>query len=155
MPGEGRGFMGAPWAERCVSLGRYTHRVAISNARILEVTDHHVRFRYRDPDHPARKKIMTLEGAEFLRRFFLHVLPKGFTRIRHYGFLGNSVRNGNLPLIRNLLDQPAPTRERETPIERIERLYGIDLCACPRCRTGRMEPVQILPALRCHDPPLS
>ncbi|MDF3131308.1 transposase, partial [Kiritimatiellaeota bacterium B1221] len=69
-------------------LGRYTHRVAISNARILNVGDQTVTFAYRDRKDASAKKAMTLKGPEFLRRFFLHTLPDKFTRIRHYGFLG-------------------------------------------------------------------
>ncbi|MDA7869773.1 IS91 family transposase [Akkermansiaceae bacterium] len=134
-------------------LGRYTHRVAISNARIREVTDDHVRFTYRDRKDPALRKTMRLDGPEFLRRFFYHVLPRGFTRIRHFGFLGNAVRKKNLPLIRNLLGQVQPTPSGETPIERIARLYDIDLTACSRCKTGRMEPLGKLVPTRCHDPP--
>jgi hypothetical protein len=134
-------------------LGRYTHRVAISNARILKVTGRHVCFSYRDPQRPDRKKTMQLEGPEFLRRFFLHILPHRFTRIRHYGFLGNAVRKANVPLIRGLIGQPPPEPADESPIERIERVYGIDLCACPHCTKGRMQPVQELPPHRGHDPP--
>ena len=134
-------------------LGRYTHRVGISNARILEVTDEQVAFSYRDRKHDAGKKTMRLHGVEFLRRFFLHVLPKRFTRIRHYGFLGNAVRKANIPLIRELIGQPMPDPVDETPIERIARVYDIDLNACPNCRTGRMENVGELVRVRCKDPP--
>lgn len=134
-------------------LGRYTHRVAIANTRILEVTDKQVQFSYRDRKDTAKKKTMTLHGEEFLRRFFLHVLPKGFTRIRHYGFLGNAVRKTNLPLIRNLIGQPAPDPVEETPVERIARVYDIDLNACPNCRTGRMQHACRLPRPHCNDPP--
>ena len=134
-------------------LGRYTHRVGISNARILEVTDEQVAFSYRDRKHDAGKKTMRLHGVEFLRRFFLHVLPKRFTRIRNYGFLGNAVRKANIPLIRELIGQPMPDPVDETPIERIARVYDIDLNACPNCRTGRMENVGKLVRVRCKDPP--
>jgi hypothetical protein len=134
-------------------LGRYTHRVGLTNARILKVTDRQVLFAYRDPQDASRKKTLALGGAEFLRRFFLHVLPKGFTRIRHYGFLGNAVRRANLPLIRLLLGQIAPEPEEETLAERIARVYAIDLDACPCCGTGRMAHVKILPVIRCKSPP--
>jgi len=134
-------------------LGRYTHRVGISNARIIEVTDQHVTFTYRDRKDASQKKIMKLEGVEFLRRFFLHVLPKGFSRIRHYGFLGNSVKRKNLIRIREQIGQKAPEPQEETPLERIERVYGIDLLACPHCRSGRLVLQRQLPAIRCKDPP--
>ena len=80
-------------------LGRYTHRVGISNARINRVDERRVTFACRDPKNAAKKTTLTLDGAEFLRRFFMHVLPNGFTRIRHYGFLGNAVRKTNVPII--------------------------------------------------------
>lgn len=132
-------------------LGRYTHRVAISNARILEVNDHTVRFLYRDPNDAAKKKVMELSGPEFLRRFFLHVLPTGFTRIRHYGFLGTSVREKRLPLIRSLIGQSEPPEQNTSPQQRLEQQTGIRLCACPHCKTGELRPVKLLP--RVHDPP--
>ncbi|MFT5498909.1 MAG: hypothetical protein ACI9TH_004324, partial [Kiritimatiellia bacterium] len=119
--------------------GRYTHRVGISNARINHVDEHSLTFACRDPKNAARKATLSLDGAEFLRRFFMHVLPNGFTRIRHYGFLGNAVRKANIPLIRQLIAQPTPELIDETPVERIARVYAIDLCACRRCKTGRME----------------
>ena len=84
-------------------LGRYTHRVAISNARSLEVNDRTVRFVYRDRKDASKKKEMELPGPKFLRRFFPHTLPAGFTRIRHSGFLGNGVRRQRLPVIRTLI----------------------------------------------------
>ncbi len=132
-------------------LGRYTHRVAISNARVLEVNDRTVRFLYRDPNDAAKKKVMELSGPEFLRRFFLHVLPTGFTRIRHYGFLGTGVRQQRLPLIRSLIGQSEPPKQNTSPRQRLEQLTGIRLCACPHCNTGELRPVKLLP--RGHDPP--
>jgi hypothetical protein len=84
-------------------LGRYTHRIAISNHRLLAFDGQRVTFRWKDYAHGARQRKMTLEGTEFLRRFFLHVLPKGFVRIRHFGFLANRFRNSRLSLCRQLL----------------------------------------------------
>ena len=135
-------------------LGRYTHRIAISNFRVLEVTDKHVFFSYRDRKQAAQTKVMRLDGAEFLRRFFLHVLPKGFTRIRHYGFLGNAVRKTHLLLIGDLMGQSHPKPIEEAPIERIARIYHIDLNACPHCRTGRLQLMLELSRPHCKDPPL-
>jgi len=84
-------------------LGRYTHRMAISNHRLLAFDGQTVSFRWRDYAHGSKQRIMTLDAEEFLRRFFLHVLPKGFVRIRHYGLLANRFRNRFLPLAHTLL----------------------------------------------------
>ncbi len=86
-------------------LGRYTHRMAISNHRLTAFDGQQVSFRWRDYAHGNRQRIMTLEAGEFLRRFFLHVLPKGFVRIRHYGLLSNRFRKQLLPLACTLLAQ--------------------------------------------------
>jgi hypothetical protein len=79
-------------------LGRYTHRVAISNHRLLSLADGQVTFRWRDSAHHNQQKLMTVSLDEFLRRFLLHLLPKGFVRIRHFGFLANRRRSTLLPL---------------------------------------------------------
>ena len=84
-------------------LGRYTHRVAISNSRLIDMTDDRVRFRWRDYRHHNKSKVMTLAADEFIRRFLLHTLPDGFHRIRHYGFLGNRHRAEKIALCRELL----------------------------------------------------
>ena len=89
-------------------LGRYTHRVAISNARLVSITDHEVAFRWKDYRHNSRPRIMTLAADEFIRRFLLHTLPDGFHRIRHYRFLANGHRAAKLVLCRRLLGE-APT----------------------------------------------
>jgi hypothetical protein len=86
-------------------LGNYTHRVAISNHRLIELADGQVAFRWRDSAHGNKKRVMKLRIEEFLRRFFLHVLPRGFVRIRHLGFLANRQRQSQLELCRKLLDQ--------------------------------------------------
>jgi len=89
-------------------LGRYTHRVAIANSRLLDVTDQEVAFRWRDYRHHGKAKVMTLDADEFIRRFLLHTLPDGFHRIRHYGFLANGHRAAKLALCRRLLAAPPP-----------------------------------------------
>jgi hypothetical protein len=89
-------------------LGRYTHRVAISNNRLEELKDGQVRFAYKDYKHEQRHKVMTVSADEFLRRFLLHVLPGSFQRIRHYGLLSNRHRAENLARCRELLAMPAP-----------------------------------------------
>jgi len=121
-------------------LSRYTHRVCISNARMDKATDLHVLFTYRDPKHPTGKKIIAHTGAEFLRQFFLHVLPIDRTRIWHYGFLGKAVRKKNIPLLRGSIDQTASEAVDDTPIERV---YATEFNVCPCCR-GKMEPVREL-----------
>ena len=90
-------------------LGNYTHRIAISNHRLVGLRDGQVAFRWRDSVHRNKKRVMKLRVEEFLRRFFLHVLPRGFVRIRHFGFLANRRRQTQLPLCRKLLGDPATT----------------------------------------------
>ena len=116
-------------------LGRYTHRVAIANTRLIALAGGQVRFRWKDYRHPQRPKIMALPAGEFIRRFLLHVLPDGFRRIRHFGFLANAHRGAKLALIRRLLDRPEPERAPEPADyrERYARLFGRSLDICPAC----------------------
>ena len=93
-------------------LGRYTHRVAISNHRLLAFDQERVTFRWKDYAHGGKQGQMTLAATEFLRRFFLHVLPKGFVRIRHFGFLANRFRASRLALGRQLLASSSATEQR-------------------------------------------
>ncbi len=90
-------------------LARYTHRVAISNHRLLSVSDSEVTFRWKDYAHSSKQRTMTLSPEEFLRRFLQHVLPRGFPRIRYFGWLANRKRKGLLPLCRHMLHQAPPT----------------------------------------------
>jgi Putative transposase/Transposase zinc-binding domain len=108
-------------------LGRYTHRMAISNHRLLAFDGERVRFRWRDYAHGNKQRIMTLDAVEFLRRFFLHVLPRGFVRIRHYGLLSNRFRKRLLPLAHELL--AAEGREQLS----LPPPSNCDLWHCPRC----------------------
>jgi len=130
-------------------VGRYTHRVAISNNRLLDIAEGEVTFRYKDYRHEAQQKTMTLEAEEFIRRFLLHVLPEGFQRIRYYGFLANRYREQKLARCRELLAMPAPqpaTSEASKDYhERYEELTGASLWKCPVCHQGRMLVIQILP----------
>ncbi len=124
-------------------VGRYTHRVAIANNRLLDMQDGQVTFRYKNyrQDHP-HQTTMTLAAGEFIRRFLLHVLPAGFHRMRYYGLLGNRHRKEHLARCRQLLGTSAP----ETPAatvpadyrDRYETLTGVSLRTCPRCQDGRM-----------------
>jgi predicted Zn-ribbon and HTH transcriptional regulator len=120
-------------------LGRYTHRVALSNERILSAHNGEVTFSYRDRKNQNRKKTMTLNAHEFIRRFLLHVIPKGLMRVRHFGFLANRSKQ-RLSTCRQLLGLlpalPKPP-QRSTP-ELMLALTGIDLTRCPRCRKGTL-----------------
>jgi uncharacterized protein (DUF983 family) len=133
-------------------LGRYTHRVALSNDRLAALGDGCVRFRWKDYADHHRVKILTLAADEFLRRFLLHVVPRGFMRIRHFGLLANRTRRTTLTRCRSLLGQP-PTEEAasESTAELMHRLTGIDLARCPVCGEGRMQVTAIV--LRVTPPP--
>ena len=121
-------------------LGRYTHRVALSNDRLVDVRDDRVRFRWKDYADHDRVKIMALDADEFLRRFLLHVVPSGFMRIRHFGLLANRTRGATLTRCRDLLDQPTPEEVRlESIAVLMQRLTGVDLSRCPACGEGRMQ----------------
>jgi hypothetical protein len=121
-------------------LARYTHRVAISNHRILAVNDTHVAFRWRDYAHHNKRRTMTLTHEEFLYRFLQHVLPKGFPRIRYFGFLANRRRSEFLTLCRTRLAQ-APPPTPSPPAEEIA------VRRCPRCQ-GPMQVVERLTAMQ-------
>jgi len=116
-------------------LGRYTHRVAIANSRLIALAEGQVRFRWKDYRHPQRPKVMSLAAGEFIRRFLLHVLPDGFRRIRHFGFLANAHRSAKLASIRGSLDLAEPERTPEPADyrERYARLFGRPLDICPAC----------------------
>jgi hypothetical protein len=130
-------------------VGRYTHRVAISNNRLSDIDDGKVTFRYKDYRQAGEQKTMTLEAEEFIRRFLLHVLPSGFQRIRYYGFLGNRYRQQKLARCRQLLGMPAAkpsVSDAGTDYrDRYEELTGNSLRRCPRCQRGHMVVVEILP----------
>jgi len=120
-------------------LGRYTHRVAIANHRLVSFENGEVRFHWRDYAHGNKTRIMVLSAGEFLRRFLLHTLPTGFVKIRHYGLLGNRCRHRKVARCRALLDQPAPEPQKpESTEDMMLRLTGIDIQRCPACRQGRM-----------------
>jgi hypothetical protein len=126
-------------------LGRYTHRVAISNHRLMALHDGNVSFQWRDSRHANRLDTKTLEAEEFIRRFLLHVLPRGLMRIRHYGVLGNRCRKVQLSACRTLLDQPEPIpRSPESVAELMRRLKGIDIDRCPHCQRGRLEVIMTI-----------
>jgi len=133
-------------AQQVVSyLGRYTHRVALSNDRLVALGNGQVAFRWRDRRRGNRSKVMTLAAAEFIRRFLRHVLPKGFLRIRHYGVLGNRCRTPQMAACRRLFVQPLPTRSLpEAAAVLMRRLTGIDIERCPHCHQGRLTVIATL-----------
>lgn len=134
-------------------LGRYTHRVAISNNRLLTIAGNRVTFAWKDYKHEAARRTMTLDADEFIRRFLLHVLPTGLQHIRHYGFLANRHRQTKLVLCRQLLDSPAPmTPNPDSGTKQDYRdlylaLTGKSLRDCPLCGKGHMVRIETLPTI--------
>jgi Putative transposase/Transposase zinc-binding domain len=131
-------------------LARYTHRVAISNRRLIALEDGEVTFHWKDYAHRGGPKTMTLKAVEFIRRFLLHVLPSGFVRIRHYGFLANRVCREKLALCRALLGvattpEPAASEPSSEAKETVEAVTAADVC--PSCGVGRMVIIAVLPAI--------
>ena len=127
-------------------LGRYTHRVALSNHRLISCKDGVVRFHYRDRTDGDQRKIAAVSADEFLRRFLRHVLPKGFLRIRHYGLLANRQKAELLERCRTHLGLEQPTRKTtKTTAEWIMQLIGIDVTRCPRCGSTKLERTEMLP----------
>jgi hypothetical protein len=124
-------------------LGQYIHRIAISNQRITGVTDTHVSFRYKDYKDGGKTKATMLTGEEFLRRFCQHILPKGFVKTRYYGICNNRFCNGLLQQKEQMVIE-AP----ETKAEKIKRLTGFDIELCPKCKTGKLVLVEIIPKAR-------
>jgi hypothetical protein len=112
-------------------LARYTHRIAISNRRLISMNDRTVTFRWKDYAHHNRPCAMTLDGAEFLRRFLMHAVPRGFMRIRHFGLLANRVRSANLSICRQLIAIPLPA---------IHYDVAPQLAPCPICQRGHLIP---------------
>jgi len=120
-------------------LGRYTHRVALSNERILSAHNGKITFSYRDRKNHDQKKTMPLDAHEFIRRFLLHVIPKGFVRVRHFGFLANRSKS-LLSKCRRLLDLgPVPPKLPQKSVhELMLQLTGIDITRCPLCQKGTL-----------------
>jgi hypothetical protein len=134
-------------------LGRYTHKTAISNRRIVKIEGDRVFFKYRDRKDGDTEKILDLHAVEFLRRFMLHALPKGFQRIRHFGFLANRKKRQNLAAITRAVEPsrlarlsapPAPITAASFLLDKL----GIDITRCPRCGKGELHAA----ALSLHPP---
>lgn len=135
-------------------LGRYTHRVAISNERILGIEGNTVRFKMRDSANGNRKKMVRMEAGEFIGRFMQHMLPGGFKRIRHYGLLGPAHKTANLAAACAALEAPVPD---PVVVESVEvfmrRVADIEWLNCPHCREGVFRVVQVIPPQLPRAPP--
>ncbi len=130
-------------------LGRYTHRVAIANHRLVRFDGEQVCFRWRDYAHGNKVKLMTLSAEEFLRRFLQHTLPPRFVRIRHYGLLANRGRQAKLTQCRTALGQPPPQPSEPESVEAmVLRLTGIELYRCRSCQQGQLRVIALLLPVR-------
>lgn len=114
-------------------LGRYTHRVAISNNRILSVEDGKVTFKWRDYRDNNRWKVMTVSAFEFIRRFLMHVLPPGFMKIRHYGLLGNRNKTKKLTLCKRLTNTPVIAKVKASTLDLLSKMFGRNFSLCLHC----------------------
>jgi hypothetical protein len=133
-------------------LARYTHRVAIANSRIKSLKDAMVTFTAKNRKR-NRTESITISAVEFIRRFLLHSLPKGFVRIRHYGFLANRNRQTNLKVIRRLLKLPTQLLKLQASLEEmLLQLTGIDITTCPCCNKGQMQLLAEIPNYRARAP---
>jgi hypothetical protein len=129
-------------------LSRYTHRVAISNRRLLDIADGRVTFEYRDRRDGDRLKELTITAAEFIRRFLQHVTPPGLCRIRHYGFLSNRSKEQQLPRCRAMLGQEPPSVAPPLDLVALPlRFTGVDVSRSPHCQQGTLVTVDRLAAL--------
>lgn len=136
-------------------LGQYTHRVAISNNRIIKVKDGKVIFKWKDYKDNCKTKLMTLDAQEFIRRFLMHVLPNKFIKIRHYGILSNRNRNSKLKTCKHLF-KVSTSRIKITDIaELFLKLTGKDITLCPQCGKGKMSRKMELTPRNCSPPSLS
>lgn len=120
-------------------LGRYTHRVAISNNRIISMQNGNVSFKWRDYKDNNRLKVMTVTAEEFIRRFLLHILPKGFMKIRHYGILGNRNKTKKLLICKRLTNTIIRVKEKLPTLALLQKLTGRDVGICPACGTARLQ----------------
>jgi len=135
-------------------LGRYTHRVAIANSRLISLSGGKVRFAWKDYRQDSKTKMMTLDANEFIRRFLLHTLPDGFHRIRYYGFFANGQRGDNLALCRRLLEAHHATTNSELAAghAKADRQNNVcDFLICPDCG-GTMRRIAAVPRPSTHQP---
>lgn len=136
-------------------LGRYTHRVAISNNRLLKLEANQITFQYRDRSNNDIIKLMTLEASEFIRRFLLHILPDGFVKIRHYGLLSSRNRKNKLTRCMALLGvhHRHQKKQRLPWQDLLERITGEDPRSCPYCGKGRLVLKEVLAPAALPLPP--
>ena len=138
-------------------LARYTHRVAISNDRLISLQDGKVTFRWKDYKNGNQQKLMTLDANEFIRRFLLHVLPSGFVRMRHFGFLANPRRRQKLALCQELLGALPPDERQPAAGEDCnashKNLTRESLTICPACRQGHMVVIEVIHTMRSNHKP--
>jgi hypothetical protein len=133
-------------------LARYTHRVAIANSRIKKLENGMVSFSAKNRKKQITETI-TIPAVEFIRRFFLHILPRGFVRIRHYGFLANRNRSENLNAIRQLMGISVPLEKEIASLEEMmQKLTGTDITTCPCCSKGKMQFFAEIPKGRARSP---
>lgn len=129
-------------------LGQYTHRVAISNHRIIKITDSHVTFIAKDYREKTLPKPVILDGVEFLRRFCQHVLPKQFVKVRRFGIYNHTTKRHMELEFGNETIETVKPKKKETARETLERLTGFDVTVCPKCKKGRMVIISEMPRIR-------
>ena len=152
-------------------LGRYTHKIAITSHRIISIDKEHTTFRYRDYADGHQEKQMQISNEEFLRRFEQHILPAGFVKIRHYGYLKNYQKKSRLEALFLQMNLPKRCDKIYIPVQvRLMERYGKDITKCPHCETGKMIMVSCyrpknndfkiainteekIPMLQCKSPP--
>jgi len=129
-------------------LGRYTHRIAISNYRLVKLQGEMVQFKYRDRENPGSSKIMALHVREFMRRFLLHVLPKRYVRIRHFGMLGNRLKKLQISIVRRLegIVETVKAEVAQGWQALLKMVAGIDVTKCPKCKLGSVVVLRTLPS---------
>lgn len=130
-------------------LGRYTHRIAISNSRIISVNDAGVTFSIKDYKKGGKQSSITLAPEEFIRRFLMHILPKGFVKIRYYGIFSNRTKKKKLAICRNIIKRnyPKSILEGLTATQIILLLFGVDVCKCPKCSGTNLKSIRLTPKL--------
>lgn len=129
-------------------LAQYSHKIAISNHRLQRITDEQVTFSWKDYRKQSKRQSMSLSGEEFIRRFLLHVLPKGLMRIRHYGFLSNRCRKEKLAKIREYLMQAHEAALNHRTEQKTAKPITIPHCPCPKCKAGQLQVIAEIPAIR-------
>ena len=134
-------------------LGRYTHRIAITNYRLVKIEGDNVHFKVRDRENPKEKKVMVLPAKEFMRRFLLHVLPKRYVRIRHFGLLGSRLKKLKIAIVRKIhgMFVQAKAAVKESGQQILKRVTGIDPDRCPSCKTGTL--IKLLNLVPAIGPP--